>query len=140
MVRIILGVIAGFIAWSILWVGSDQVLISASSGWYGAHQHQMETAMINQTPFTADTTIMLLRLICSIVFSVMAGFLAVFISNEHTKTTLGLGILLLLTGLFVQISVWNLMPVWFHVLFLILLIPMTILGGKLKKTGSAAAA
>ncbi len=28
MVRIILGVIAGFLVWSILWLGSDQVLIN----------------------------------------------------------------------------------------------------------------
>ena len=134
MVRIILGVVAGFIAWSILWVGSDQVLTMLSPAWYGAHQLETEVAMANQTPFAADNTIMLIRLVSSVVFSVMSGYLAVAVSNEQTKTTLALGILLLVFGLFVQISFWNYMPVWFHILFLLLLVPMTILGGKLKKT------
>lgn len=134
MVRLILGVVAGFVAWSILWVGSDQVMISLSRGWYGSHQFAMENAIFNGTPFVADSTIMLIRLVSSIIFSLMSGYLAVVVSNEQTKTTLALGILLLVFGLFVQISYWNYMPVWFHILFLLLLVPMTILGGKLKKT------
>ena len=133
MVRIILGIIAGFIGWSILWVGSDEVLRSASSAWYGAHQIQFDKAVFNKTPFTADNSILIVRIVSSIIFSLMSGFLAVFVSNEHKKTTLVLGILLLAVGLFVQISTWNYMPVWYHFLFLSLLIPMTILGGKLKK-------
>ena len=44
MVRIILGVIAGFIAWSILWVGTDAVLMMLSTGWYGAHQEAFQLA------------------------------------------------------------------------------------------------
>ncbi|MBK9155498.1 MAG: hypothetical protein IPM25_15030 [Chloracidobacterium sp.] len=134
MVRIILGVVAGFIVWSILWVGSDQVLMNLSRDWYGAHQNGFETAMMNGQPFAVDTTILVLHIIRSIIFSLMAGFLAAFIANENRKAPLVLGILLLLFGLGVQVMVWNYLPVWYHVVFLGLLVPMTVVGGKLKSS------
>ena len=56
MVRIILGVVVGFIVWSILWIGSDQVLISLSPQWYGSHQYGFEDAMNNGKPFAPDST------------------------------------------------------------------------------------
>lgn len=136
MVRVILGVVAGFVVWSILWVGSDQVLINASKGWYGAHQSAMETAVYNGGPFTADTTIMLIRLVISIVASIMAGFIASFIALGNARATLALGVVLLIVGIAVQAMLWNVQPVWFHVIFLILLVPLTILGGRLKKSGT----
>ena len=33
MVRIILGIIVGFVVWSVLWVGSDAVMSVISSDW-----------------------------------------------------------------------------------------------------------
>lgn len=134
MVRIILGIVVGFIVWSILWVGSDQVLISVSRGWYGAHQFEFEKAMFNQTLFTADNTILIMHLVRSVIISLMAGFIAAFIANENKKTNLILGVLLLAFGLFIQIMAWNYLPIWYHFLFLFLLIPVTIAGGKLRKS------
>lgn len=133
MVRIILGIVVGFIAWSILWVGSDQVLMSMSVSWYGAHQYEFEKAMFNQTPFTADSTILVMHLIRSVIISLMAGFLAAFVANENRKSTLILGVLLLAFGLLIQLAAWNYLPIWYHFLFLFLLIPVTIAGGKLRK-------
>ena len=134
MVRIILGVIGGFIAWSILWLGSDQVLRSASPGWYGSHELLFENATFNETPFVADTAILILHLVRSVIISLMSGFLAAVIANENKKTTIILGVLLLAFGLYVQLSVWKFIPVWYHFVFLFLLIPMTMMGGKLKKS------
>jgi uncharacterized membrane protein YeaQ/YmgE (transglycosylase-associated protein family) len=134
MVRIVLGVIVGFIAWSILWLGSDQVLRSASPGWYGAHELRLENAKINETPFAADTMILILHLLRSVIISFMSGFLAAVVANESKKTTLVLGILLLAFGIFFQLDVWKFIPIWYHFLFLFLLIPMTMMGGKLKRS------
>jgi len=132
MLRVILGVIAGFIAWSILWVGSDQVLIG-TIGWYGDHQRAFEKAMINGDVFAADSTALVMNIIRSVIFSIMSGFLTAFISKENGRSPLILGILLLLFGLGVEIVAWKYLPVWYHLVFLVLLIPMTMLGGKLKK-------
>jgi hypothetical protein len=36
MIRIILGVIAGFFAWLVAWVGIEMILIAVLPEWYGA--------------------------------------------------------------------------------------------------------
>ncbi len=140
MVRIILAVIVGFLAWSILWVGSDSVLRALSPDWYGAHQYGLEKAMTNTTPFPVDQTILIISLIRSIIISLMAGFLTAVIAGENRRSTFWLGILLFLFGGFVQAMTWNYIPVWYHLLFLGLLIPATILGGWLKRPADAVAA
>jgi hypothetical protein len=132
MIKMILAVIAGFIVWTILWLGSDQVLMNASRDWYGAHQLAFETAYLNDGPFTADTTVLFLHLVRAVIFSLMAGFLAAFISGENKRAPLGLGVLLVLFGVGIQSMAWDLLPVWYHVIFLALLLPCTMLGGRLR--------
>ena len=90
--------------------------------------------MFNNTPFATDTTILLLSLLRSVIISIMAGFLTAVVAGENKTSTLILGILLLLFGLIVQIFAWNYAPIWYHALFLALLVPMTIVGGKLRSS------
>ncbi len=137
MLRIILGVIVGFIVWSILWVGSDQVLMNLSKGWYGAHQIALENALYNGTAFTADSTILLIGLVRSVIFSLMAGFIAAFIANENSKAPIALGVFLLIVGILFQVAVWKYIPIWYHFLFLFLLVPVTVAGGKLRSRTAA---
>ncbi len=132
MVRIILGVIVGFIVWSILWVGSDQVLI-ASLNWYRDHQLDFEKAMFNKTPFAPLMSVLIMHIVRSVIISLISGYIAAIVANENKKSTLILGILLLLFGAGVEVWAWNYLPVWYHFVFLFLLIPVTIAGGKLKK-------
>ena len=134
MLKIVLGVIAGFVAWTVLWLGTDQVLIMASPGWYGAHQGSFELAMATQQPFTADTTILIMHLVRGAIISVMSGFLAAFIAGENRRAPLILGVLLFAFGLMVEVVAWNYLPIWYHLVFLAMLIPFTVLGGKLKRT------
>ncbi|PYS88856.1 MAG: hypothetical protein DMF62_08735 [Acidobacteria bacterium] len=133
MLRIVLGVIAGFIAWSILWVGGNQVFDQLSPGWYGAHHDKVAVAVANGARFESDTTIILIGLVLSIIASLMAGFLAAVIARGNRNAPLFLGILLLIVGVAVQAQLWNVFPVWYHIIFLALLIPMSILGGRLKR-------
>src|SRR5215213_8996803 len=132
MVRIILGVIAGFITWSILWVGSDAILSAISTDW-GKTSTEFREAVANQTPYTLSSTVLIALLIKSFIVSIISGFITALIAKESTKSTFALGTLLLLFGIFVQVGHWNYMPLWYHIPFLILLIPMTVLGGRLKK-------
>ncbi|HEX8248164.1 MAG TPA: hypothetical protein VF599_08340 [Pyrinomonadaceae bacterium] len=134
MLRVILGAIIGFIVWSILWVGSDAVFSAISPGWYGKHHAELEQAVNNKTPFMSDSTILLIGLVRSVIFSIISGFIAALIAKENTKSTLALGVLLLLFGIFIQSIFWNYAPLWYHILFLLLLIPMTVLGGKFRKS------
>ena len=134
MVRIILGVIAGFFAWSVVWVGSEKILSAIWPEWYGAHQLAFEAAVANGGQFTADTTILLMNIVRGSIVSVMSGFLAALIARENKRSPLILGILLVAFGLLIVVLSWRYVPIWYHVIFTALLIPMTIMGGKLKTT------
>jgi hypothetical protein len=134
MLRIILGIIVGFIVWSIVWVGSDQFLHSLSRDWYGAEKDKIVLAIANNESLNLDAVVVIIDLVRSIIASVMAGFLTAMVAGENRKSTLILGIILLIVGVAVQIHLWKVYPIWFHLIFWALLIPMTILGGKLKQS------
>ncbi len=120
MLRIILGVIVGFVVWSILWVGVDAILRMVWTDY-----DESVKAM------TFSSTMLIVPLILSAIVSIISGFIAALIAKENSKSPLILGILLLIVGIFVQISVWDKIPLWYNLAFWILLIPMTVLGGRL---------
>lgn len=132
MIRIVLGIIVGFVAWTIIWVGSDQVLASTLD-WYARSQMELTAAMVNKTAFEPSSTILLINIVRSVIASVMVGYLAAIIAGENHRSTVILGALLLLVGIFVETMAWRYMPIWYHFIFLFLLIPATVTGGNLKK-------
>ena len=131
MLRIILGVIAGFFSWAFFWFGSEKVL-SAIWPEFGAHQAAFQEAIEHGSPFTADSTILLIHIVLASVVSVISGFLAALVAGENKRAPLILGCLLLAFGLLKAAMSWPYVPIWYHVLFTAILLPMTIVGGKLK--------
>lgn len=133
MIRIILGVIAGFFAWIIVWFGFETIL---SVLWraFGVHQAAFQAAIENGSPFTPDTTILFVHIILALVASLVAGYLAVTISGENRRAPLVLGLLLIGLGLLKAGMSWPLVPVWYHVLFTAVLLPVTIIGGRLRSS------
>lgn len=131
MLRIILAIIVGFTVWSILWVGSDAIFSAVSPDW-GKTSADFRAAAENKTPFTLESSVLIILLIKSFIVSIISGFITAWIARENSKSTFGLGVLLLVFGIFIQSSYWNYMPLWYHIPFLLMLIPMTILGGKLR--------
>jgi hypothetical protein len=133
MVRIVMGVIAGFFAWAILWFGGEKIL-SAIWPAFGANQRAFQAAIENGGQFTADTTMLLTHIALGSIVSVLSGFLAALIAGENKRAPLVLGFLLLAVGLLKVVMSWPYVPIWYHVIFTAILIPMTIMGGKLKTT------
>ena len=131
MLRIVLGVIGGFFAWAIAWFGSEKILSAIWPEGFGVHQRAFEAAITNGGPFTADTTLLLVHIALASVVSAMSGFLASLIAGENLRAPLVLGFLLLAFGVLKMVMSWPYVPIWYHVIFTALLIPMTILGGKL---------
>jgi len=116
-----LGAVAGFILWSVLWLGYNQLLLKA-----GVLPSDLSR------PLTASTPLVLL-LAGSVVFSLVSGYVTASIAGPPTTTpALVLGILLLAVGIFFQLKMWNLIPVWYNVIFLVLLIPMTLAGARMR--------
>src|SRR5437762_8057676 len=127
MLRIVLGVVAGFFSWLIVWVGSEKIL-SAIWPEFGAHQRAFEDALKNGGQFTADTTMLLTHIVLGSIVSVMSGSLAAVIAGENTRAPLVLGFVLLALGILKAVMSWPYVPIWYHVIFTAILLPMAIMG------------
>lgn len=122
--KITIGFVVGFIVWTGLWFGSDTLM-----------------RMIPTFTLTVDTdgnftniptNYLIIKLVLSVIFSIIAGLIAATISKETTKAPLVLGVALLIVGIFFQFGEWDILPIWYHMTFLIFLLPATLFGGKLR--------
>jgi len=130
MIRIILGVVVGFVAWLIAWVGVEKIL-SALWPAFGTHKAPFQTAITDGGEFTADSTMLLTHILMGSIVSVMAGAVAPVISGGNSRAPMFVGIMLLGLGLLKAVMSWPYVPVWYHVAFTAILLPMALLGGRL---------
>jgi hypothetical protein len=135
MVRIILGVVVGFFTWVLLWVGTEKVLSAALPEWFGAPQRAFQEAIENgrgASGFTAPTRLLLTHIVIALVVAALSGFLSALTAAENKRAPLILGFLLLAVGLLKVVMSWPYVPIWYHVIFTAILLPIAIVGGKLK--------
>jgi hypothetical protein len=120
--RATLAIIAGYVVWTVLWLLGNFMLRTVG-------------ALPKDTLTRVDSTGALGILIgISILCSIVAGAIATVIARGSSNyPPLILALLLLLTGVAVQWSVFQLMPIWYHVTFLALLIPLVVVGARLVK-------
>jgi len=123
MGRAIAAVVVGFVAWTVLWLGGGAGLNVA-----------FPDAAAPGEPID-DAGYLVSALVLSVVCSLVAGLLASLITRGRGRATLVLGIVLLLVGIGVQAGFWKLMPVWYHVPFLVLIVPVVLAGGRLAARG-----
>jgi len=76
------------------------------------------------------------RLLTGALASLGAGFAAVVVAKGSATPVRVLAVLLLLLFIPVHYALWDKFPVWYHLVFLASLIPVTLLGGA-GKTNSA---
>lgn len=121
MIRLALAIVAGFVLWSVLWLGGSALLRSLFA-----------VDVTNSSSIT-DRRLLLLLLVLALIASIGAGYLALFIAQATViRAALILGVLLLLVGIAVQSQYWTQLPLWYHLTFLILLLPATVMGGWLR--------
>lgn len=130
MIRIVLGVLAGFIAWLIAWVGSEKI-VSAVWPAFGAHQAAFQNALTEGGEFTANPTMLVTHIVLASIVSIIAGALAALVGGRSSRAPLIVGFLLLGLGLLKAITSWPLVPIWYHVVFTVVLFPLALLGGRL---------
>src|SRR5688572_24125051 len=131
MLRIALGVIVGLFAWMIVWFGMETVL-SAIWPAFGVHQSAFQAAIENGGAFSADTTILLIHIVLGAIASALSGFIAALTAGENRRAPFVLGILLLALGFLKAGMSWPYVPMWYHLIFTAILLPMTILGSRLR--------
>ena len=114
------GVIVGYLVWTALWLGGNALLFNRPAEIIKAGQRYGEAGSLGG--------IIALSVVCSLA----AGLVGARLSRERARgAVLVLAVLLLATGIFVQSGVWSLMPVWYHLTFLALVVPVTVMGGRL---------
>ena len=126
MIRAIVGVIAGYAAWTVLWLGGNTLIFGEASRVIGEGQ-----------AFTAAGTlagVIVLSVVCSIIAGLTAAKIA---GSKAAGAVIVMALLLLATGIGVQLGVWSLMPVWYHLAFLALIAPVTIASGRLGTSSRA---
>jgi hypothetical protein len=120
MVRSILAVIAGSALWTALWIGSNAILVAILPP--RANPNKIESVPV-----------LLLILILSLIFSILAGYVtAQLAKRKEMAHVLGLGVLQLAMGIAAQVANFDALPLWYHISFLLLLIPGNLFGGLLQ--------
>lgn len=126
MARTALATIAGYILWTILWLTGS---LAIQAGW-----PEEFAAFSSGTPITAAAPL-LCSLLLSVACSLLAGRASAAVAGKPQPAAGVLSALLLLTGVGVQAASWALMPAWYHLTFLALLVPATLLGATLRRRG-----
>jgi len=133
MIRIILGVITGFIVWSVVWAGGQKTLVMLSPNWIGSYMSAAERSLATGEQNPQNAAVSGIILLLSLVTSLIAGYMCALVAGEYKRSTMALSVILILVGILVEYSYWNMAPAWYHILFVLLLAPMTILGGRLRR-------
>jgi hypothetical protein len=120
MAKKIFGVVAGLVAW---------VIIVSIAGPIMRAVWPAYASVADAMTFTLP--MMMARLSIGAVATVAAGWVAGMIAGRSTIAIVLPGVLLLVAFIPEHISLWEKFPVWYHLTFLLSLIPLTFAGGKM---------
>lgn len=114
--------ISGYALWAVLWLTGNAAL------------RGMDVLPADGAQPVRSTGPLLMVLWLGIVCSVLAGCVSSLVCRPPSRTSLAvLGILLFVSGCYFELSGWKLTPVWYHCVFLGMLIPATLAGGRIVK-------
>ena len=110
----------------VTWIFVATVLNLALRTWW-PHYHEAEIA------FNFTSAMKLARLVLGAISSLGAGFVAAWIGKARMRPAMLTGVVLL--ALFVpgHYRIWDKFPVWYHLTFLVSLLPLTLLGAALNR-------
>ena len=122
MSKKILGVVAGLVVWvTIVMVAGTIMRLS----W--PDYARVEIAMTFTLPM------LIARLAIGALATVATGLVAAIIARQSKLVQLMPGVLLLVAFIPVHISLWEKFPVWYHLTFLVSLVPLTYVGGTIPR-------
>lgn len=121
MGRTVGAVIAGAVVWAVLWLGMNGVLPSVLPEVYVPGERLDHVPML------------LFLIVYSVGLSVLAGYVTALVRGaEPMGAVKVLAGLQLTFGVIAEVTSWSLLPVWYHLVFLALIVPATLYGGRLR--------
>jgi len=121
----ILKTVGAVIAALVTWFLVATVLNLALRAWW-PHYHEAETA------FNFASAMKLARLVLGAISTLSAGFVAAWIGKSRIGSATLTGIALLCLFIPGHYRIWDKFPVWYHLTFLVSLLPLTLLGATLN--------
>jgi hypothetical protein len=125
MKRSILACLAGLIAWMVVVTVINRALRLSLPN-YRAAEHTLQFTLGMKWA----------RLWMAIVTSVAAGAVTGWISRSSRWAPLIVGSVVFATFVPVHIAIWSKFPVWYHLTFLLTIIPAVLMGALLPQLGS----
>jgi hypothetical protein len=124
MIKILIAIILGVLTWFFVATVGNLVLRFSLVGYIDAEKVMHFTM-----------TMMVARLCLSVCASVCTGYAITWVTTRRDAASLASGILL--TALFIPVHymLWDKFPIWYHLLFLCSLIPLTVLGARIQRPG-----
>ena len=116
--KAVLAVVAGLVAWIAIVAVAGLVMRSAWPAYA-----KVADAMTFTLPM------MLARLSIGALATLAAGWVTAAIAPRPMLVRLMPGLILLVAFIPQHIALWNVFPVWYHLTFLLSLVPLTYLGG-----------
>ena len=129
MWRTIGGMVAGFFAWGLVVTLLNFGLRAAIPGYHAAEATLQFTMAMKAG-----------RLIEAAIASLAAGALIGWLTPSPKWAPWVVGLVILAMFLPVHVQLWNAFPVWYHLTFLVPLVPLVVLGNQLMRTYRPAAA
>jgi hypothetical protein len=124
MLRNILGVVAGLVSWLIV-AALGGLIIRASWPEY--------VAVADTMSFTLP--MMIARLSIGVVATLSAGFVTALVARAGIAPLIA-GVLLLIAFVPQHAMLWDRFPLWYHLTFLLSLVPLAYAGGRLVRAGT----
>lgn len=128
MTKKILGVVAGLAVWIVV-VSVAGVIVRLIWPAYGA----VADAMVFTLPM------LFARLSIGALATLAAGLTTARLAPGSSIATLMTGAILLVAFIPVHVSLWDKFPVWYHLTFLLSLVPLTYVGGGMTARRAARA-
>jgi hypothetical protein len=116
--RAIGAVVAGFLLWSVLWLG------------FGVAAQALLPDLVQAGQAPTHSAVLLAFVLFSVAISAPSGYVCAAVAGPGSpRAVWALAIVLLVVGIGVEAASWALTPVWYHLVFLALLVPATVWGG-----------
>ncbi len=120
MKRSILACLAGLLTWMVVVTLINRVLRLSLPN-YTAAEHTLQFTLIMKWA----------RLVMAVITSIAAGAVTRWVAPSSRWTPWILGAVVLAMFLPAHVSLWNKFPVWYHLTFLLTIIPAVLLGALL---------
>ena len=123
MARSILSVILGIFVWGTLWVAAQSGIASAMPGSF------------DENGGTDSAGLLVLFLMVACVISVIAGALTARLApRSPMRHTIVLTVAQLVIAIAVQVAFWDVLPLWYHLTFFLLVLIAHPIGGRIAST------